>query len=168
MANKKVLGVAYTSPNKTFSPSTEVPNKIETPSYSDSGVGFENYSKTLVGNETYRLNKQEKYLYSSSYTFVGGGGLSYGVTTGLAAGTNLYITRLIIEVVKTNAAIIGINNGTNTTRFCTWHVAAGGEDLVDIKLDQPYLESTGVLTFSSSVNFAVGDILCWSIYGYTE
>lgn len=71
------------------------PAKIDTPSYPDKGVAFANFSKTLLTQNSYKLNPQTPFDFNID-TVAAGGETSFTYNISPNVGKEHYITDIFI------------------------------------------------------------------------
>jgi hypothetical protein len=144
---------------------SQVPQKIETPSYPDKGVAYAGYSKTYLAEGQYRLNPQRK-LDISNYIIFPVAGNAFTNTTSVKASTEAYyITNMHLSFKATAEDIIEITYGGKILWIIVIPIGISNHVL---KLDVPVKIEGNVLRFGYYNGYAINDIAALNFYGWIE
>jgi len=147
----------------------QAPTKIDTPDYPDKGVGFANYSKTLISGNNFKLNPQIPFDYNVTWTPAGG---VTNVTLNLTqSNQNVhYLKKILISHYTINSMIITLSDPLNGRVFLLFRYnnSAFSDRTINFDFDIPLKIETNQIQVTLSAGAVLGDEFNINIYGYSE
>lgn len=151
-------------------PTSEViaPTKIDIPTYPDKGVAFAGFSKTLLGQNSYKLNPQEPFDFNID-TVCAGGETGFNYTISTHTGKTHYVTDLFIVAWPNSVNRITLSDPENGKVFF-YKLNDNGAQLIGyyVHFSAPIELKNNRMRLGLSAAAAATDEYVINIYGWSE